>query len=281
MAAVDAGKPSVSLPPPGILDSFLSILFPLRCVHCGAGGAWLCPVCAGELLPVGPPACRRCGRPEAPRGCRPEAGRSRARVPEELRPGGSRSREPRNPAGRQPTGPCPECRGRRLPFESARAAYRFEGSARSLVHALKFGGQRRLAAYMAAISGDFACLTAGGKEVTLTYVPLHRSKLTQRGYNQAECYAKALSRRHGLPVRGLLVKLFPTPPQNQLGFDQRARNLRQGFGLKKRARDHRGRIVLVDDVYTTGSTVAACAAVLKRELNVPVDVWTFARTVKR
>ena len=160
------------------------------------------------------------------------------------------------------------------------AAFCFQGPARSLVHALKYRGQRRLAAFMAALPQDPACLTAAGTAVTLTYVPLHRSKLISRGYNQAELYARAISRRWRLPVKDLLLKRIPTQAQNRLGLDERGRNLAGSFGLRRMTGTVTGRVILVDDVFTTGSTATACARVLREGLDVEVDVWTFARTVK-
>ncbi len=242
---MEDGNLTVHLPGPGFFDNLLSVLFPLRCVHCGASGNWLCRACAGALIPVGPENCSRCGKP------------SLYKVPD-----------------------CPECRGRSLPFGSARAAFHFEGPGRSLVHALKFGGQRRLAMLMAAISFGAARLTVLEKDVTLTHVPLHRSKLATRGFNQAELYAKALSRLLGLPHKGLLEKQFPTPPQNRLNSKQRRKNLAGSVALREGAKTGNGRVLLIDDVYTTGSTAAECSRALRKGLGVEVDVWTFARTVK-
>ena len=223
------GKNQFQLSESGIIESLLSVLFPLRCVHCGQAGYWLCPECAAKLQPLGKNLCS----------------------------------------------------GRDLRFRSARAAFVFEGPARSLVHRLKYSGQRRLAVFMADIACNEAGLTGPDKAVTLTYVPLHRSKLLNRGYNQAELFAGALSRRLGLPLRDLLCKHHPTMAQNQLGFDERRRNLEGSFGLRRGARLARGSesIVLVDDVFTTGSTASECARTLQ-ELGAEVDVWTFARTVK-
>lgn len=232
----------------GIFSDLGSVLFPIRCVHCGRCGDWLCSDCAALLTPLGPHICRRCGRPSSGE-----------------------------------TGSCPECRRREFHFRSASAAFAFEGPARSLVHRLKYAGQRRLAAYMAELACNQADLTPRGKVVTLTYVPLHSSKLLSRGYNQAGLYARALSRSLGMPLQDLLCKQHPTSAQKQLGFDERRRNLegsitlRQGACLPSAA----GRLVLVDDVYTTGSTASECARVLKKGLGVEVDVMAFARTVKR
>ena len=133
---------------------------------------------------------------------------------------------------------------------------------------------------------EIACYQAGltspDKAVTLTYVPLHSTKLLSRGYNQAELLARALSRRLGVPVGDFLCKQHPTPAQNQLGFDERRRNLEDSFALRRGAKPPAGadRLVLVDDVYTTGSTSSECARVLMEGLGLKVDVWTFARAVK-
>jgi len=133
---------------------------------------------------------------------------------------------------------------------------------------------------MADITCNFSGLTAAAKDATLTYVPLHRSKLLTRGYNQAGLYAQALSRRLNLPVRDLLTKHHPTPPQNQLGFNERRRNLAGSINLRPGAGIEGERVLLIDDVYTTGSTAAACARALREGLGVEVEVWTFARTVR-
>lgn len=232
----------------GIFSQLLSLLFPSRCAHCGACGEELCASCREELQPIGPRSCRRCGKP-----CLYD-------VPD-----------------------CRECRGRRLHFRSAAAAFRFEGPARSLVHKLKYSGRRRLAGLMAdassvhpALSGLTDC-PAG---VTLTYVPIHASKEFSRGFNQAELYARALSRRLGLPLEALLAKRFPTASQNRLNFSERGKNPSNSFALKGEAGSRTGRVVLIDDVFTTGATVSECARVLTYQLGVDVDVWTFARTVK-
>jgi predicted amidophosphoribosyltransferase len=131
---------------------------------------------------------------------------------------------------------------------------------------------------------DLSCnrddLTEIGKEVTLTYVPLHRYKLLSRGYNQAGMYARALARRLELPVEDLLRKQYPTSPQNRLNLDARKVNLAGSITIRKGARCGSRRVLLIDDVYTTGSTVSECAGVLKSELGVDVQIWTFARAVK-
>lgn len=233
-----------NFPAGAVLADLLSVLLPRRCVACGCPGARLCLACAAALSPPGPALCGRCGRP-SPR----------------------------------PLPDCLECRGRRLYFDSARAAFRYEGPARAMVRALKYSGQWRLAALMAELSAGVPGLTDLAKGATLTCVPLHRSKLLGRGYNQAELYARALARRLDVPFERLLAKSRPTPAQNRLDRAGRRRNLKGSFSLRPKARTA-GRVVLVDDVYTTGSTASECARLLHRQLEVEVSVWTFARTVR-
>lgn len=136
---------------------------------------------------------------------------------------------------------------------------------------------------MAELTCKQADLTPQDKVATLSYVPLHSTKLLSRGYNQAELFAGALSRQLDMPVQDLLCKQNPTSAQKQLDFDGRRRNLEGSITLRRgaRLRSGAGHVLLVDDVYTTGSTASECARVLKDGLGVEVDVLTFARTVKR
>lgn len=230
----------------GVLSNLLSVLFPLKCAHCGKGNRRICDACISQLLPIGATYCRRCGKP------------SLYLVPD-----------------------CPECRGRRLYFGTARAAFYFKGPARSLVHDLKYSGQRRLASIMADLSLGQSDLTEHFKGATLTSVPMHPSRKIRRGYNQAEMYAKALSERLGIPWEGVLVKSRPTPSQNRLDYHDRRSNIKGSFSLRPGAARGAERLMVVDDVYTTGSTASECARLIRSELGVEVDVWTFARTVKR
>jgi ComF family protein len=228
-----------------ILTQLLSIFFPHRCAHCQAYGEELCPECRALLKPIGPYRCRRCGKP-----CLYD-------VPD-----------------------CPECRHRRLYFSSALAAFCYQGSARSLVHGLKYSGLRRLAGLMADLSVTDPQLTDKDRGVTLTYVPMHHSKKFSRGYNQAQLYARAISDRLDLPLTPMLLKQSPTIPQNRLNFGDRGKNLNNSFTVHRGCECKTEKVLLIDDVFTTGATVSECARVLTHKLEVDVDVWTFARTVK-
>jgi predicted amidophosphoribosyltransferase len=109
---------------------------------------------------------------------------------------------------------------------------------------------------------------------------MHHSKKFSRGYNQAQLYARAISRRLELPLAEMLTKQFSTVPQNRLNFDDRGNNLNNSFKVLRGCGCNTEKVLLIDDVFTTGATVSACSHILKSNLGVDVDVWTFARTVK-
>jgi len=108
----------------------------------------------------------------------------------------------------------------------------------------------------------------------VTYVPMSRSDRRKRGFNQAHLLAQGIGRRIGIPARRLLLKVRKTPPQAALPASERRENLRDAFRL---IRSGKGRVLLVDDIYTTGSTVEECAHTLKSGGYEAVFVLTVAR----
>lgn len=109
---------------------------------------------------------------------------------------------------------------------------------------------------------------------TITYVPMTRADRRRRGFNQARLLAEGIGRRLGVPVDSVLAKARETPPQAGLPAVDRRANLRGAFRL---VRSGQGRILLVDDIYTTGSTVAECAHALKAGGYKEVFTLTVAR----
>ncbi|HEX2232680.1 MAG TPA: hypothetical protein VHG69_04880 [Thermoleophilaceae bacterium] len=160
----------------------------------------------------------------------------------------------------------------------------YEGPARELVRALKYRGADRLAGEMA------AQIAAGGAHVAapcpgaflagaLVPVPLHPARRRRRGFNQAALIARELSRRTGLPVDDCLV--LPRPRAPQAGRP-RAERLGAQPGLRVRAgAQPPPRAVLVDDVVTTGATIAACAGALRAAGASEIRVLAYARTLAR
>ena len=157
----------------------------------------------------------------------------------------------------------------------ARAVYRFEGAARKAVHQLKYQGVTALAPALGRLMA--ARLPQRSASMVVAPIPLHRSRLRERGYNQAELLAKEVGRRTGAPLAvRLLSRTLAAPPQAQAkSVDARLAAVRGAFQAAPEAAG--ADVLLIDDVCTTGSTLAACADALLRAGAARVAALTFAR----
>jgi ComF family protein len=183
---------------------------------------------------------------------------------------------------------CPICRRIERPFERAVAYGSYEGGLRELVHLLKYNGVRpaaevlghMLAEALARLEPEF-----GQETVKVIPVPLFKGKHRQRGFNQAELIARATLKVYDAQKRlrlatGILLRTRDTTSQIGLTSHQRRENLRGAFSVA-RSDEMKGRpAVIVDDVYTTGTTASECARVLRRAGASKVWVATVARTMK-
>jgi competence protein ComFC len=169
---------------------------------------------------------------------------------------------------------CRECSGRRLAFASARAAVAYDEAARRFVRGWKDGGLRTLAE----LASDLVCEAVQRPPAyTVSFVPADDDRRLRRGHNPAERLARELGRRWQLPVVPLLRRASGVRPQRGLPLAARRRNVRGAFSATARAP---GRLVLVDDVYTSGATVSAAASALRKAGARRVEVVTFARAVR-
>ena len=167
------------------------------------------------------------------------------------------------------------------PYGRARAAVRFEDVSRTLVHALKYGDRLDLAPTMG------RWMANAGRELlaeadALVPVPLHWRRQWGRRFNQSALLADVVSKKSGVPqIHSALRRVKATPHQVGLARSERATNVRGAFKVpaKCRAAVSGRRLVLVDDVLTTGATVEACTAALLRAGAASVDVLVFARVV--
>ncbi|MCB9139118.1 MAG: ComF family protein [Caldilineaceae bacterium] len=206
----------------------LDLLFPPACVACGHSGAPLCSACAQRAEPVTAPICARCGR---------------------------RTTHPRTS--------CPLCAEEHsTALTMVRSAALHTSPLREAIHAFKYEARpdaaRPLARYLVA-----AFMTAEWRGLdpaveVVVPVPLHAERRAERGYNQAELLAEAFCRRVGLPCRpDWLERHQFTRPQVGLNAEERQENVSAAFAA---ASEVSGRtLLLIDDVYTTGSTLRACA----------------------
>jgi predicted amidophosphoribosyltransferase len=173
-----------------------------------------------------------------------------------------------------PVSRCRECAGRRLAFASARAAVAYADAVPALVAAWKERGLRGVAG----IAADVICeaLPCPGTEA-VAFVPPDGDRSVRRGHHPAERLAQELGRRWGLPVIAGLARTRTPRAQRGLTLPERRRNVSGAFIANGRVPS---RLLLVDDVYTTGATVSAAASALRKAGARRIEVVTFARAVR-
>ena len=224
----------------------LDVLFPPRCARCKKSGHVLCPSCLAMIEPLRPPLCRMC--------CTPL---------------------PKNNF-------CRRCSSQPLQLNGLRIASNYQEPLRSYIHMFKYDGNRRLGVPLGALLAQ-TYKTYRMQADCIIPVPLHPKREQERGYNQAQVLAQVCATHLSLPIyTSLLQRIRPTSSQVHLSWQDRQQNVLAAFqcdqARAKREIAHR-RIVIIDDVCTTGSTLAACAAPLFRAGASEVWGLTLARPV--
>ena len=225
------------------LNRVAAHLLPGSCPLCAAdsGSGLLCPACASDLPQLPAALCPQCGD------------------------------------GTTLGERCGACLKDPPAFARTVALFRYEFPVDRLIQALKYGHQLPLAAWFGARLGQM--LVAADYDLVLP-LPLHPSRLRTRGFNQSLEIARPVARALGLPIDPiLLTRTRATPPQADLPFKERARNVRGAFEC---AGDLAGRrILLVDDVMTTGSTLREAARILQLHGAGPITVGVAARALRQ
>ena len=249
-----------------LLNFFIDLLYPRRCRSCGrstvCGGPvdrsraadgtdlrgrptdFFCDKCAGDIHPIKSPLCTVCGVPF--------------------------------PDGSGDDHPCFECLSQSPGYTAARAALEYKGTVREAIHLYKYGRLRAMRKFLGPLAARGAEAFFPDAEIAVA-VPLHRRRLARRGFNQSLFLAEyaALSLDIPLDLYGL-SRIRYTRPQVELSSAEREENVKGAFAVEGDVFEGR-RVLLVDDVYTTGATVRECAKVLKKAGAEKVYVLTVAR----
>src|SRR6266571_5921480 len=232
------------------LEAAVSLLYPPVCSICGrsvTGGEYLCNQCEAKVVRIVAPFCQKCSEPF-------EGSITSAFT-------------------------CANCAHRTIYFDAAVSAYRGRGIVRQIIHEFKYGRQihlRHLVGRWLNSALDDERLRQSHFDVIMP-VPLHPARQRERGFNQASLLAELLSAQTSIPVKPLLERTRYTTTQTALDRAERMENLHNAFRLRKNM-DVRGlRVLLIDDVLTTGSTLNECARILKRASAFSVHAATAAR----
>ena len=245
-----------------MLHYLLNFLYPPRCAACDVGlpidaTRRVCASCLAAVEPPRPPLCRLCGAP--------------------LRAADEDER-------------CDHCRATPPSFDSARAITRYrsgtdgsgiDGSSAvaALLRRHKYGLDQSLGRALAEYLDAAPALEADAYDVVIP-VPLHRSRLRWRGFNQAALLGAALARRLNCPLDvATLARVRSTASQTARDRAQRTRNVRDAFAVRRPLRVAGRRVLLIDDVMTTGATADECARVLRAAGARRIDVLTLARVL--
>ena len=233
-----------------LLEAAVSLLYPPVCTICAENvraGEYLCNRCEGKAARIVAPFCRQCSQP------------FEGAITSEFT--------------------CANCAHRTIYFDAAISAYRGRGIVREIIHEFKYGRQIHLrllvARWLHAALDDERI--RGNRFDVIVPVPLHVTRLRERGFNQASLLATLLSDQTSIPSQPVLERIRYTTTQTALDRSERIENLHNAFRLRKNT-DVRGlRVLLIDDVLTTGSTLSECARVLKRAGALSVHAATAAR----
>ncbi len=234
----------------GLIAALLELCFPPSCLLCRTGlpafgETQLCPNCRTKIRLIAPPLCRCCGT-------------------EFLGAGENHL--------------CGPCLASPPYFERARSVFRYDDQSGRLLHAFKYGGKTAGRRTFAALARESGALSELAEPELILPVPLHPRRLRARGFNQALVLALFLMPERRERIRPDLLRRHRwTEPQTSLSGQARRQNLSGAFSLGDPTRVRGRRVLLVDDVFTTGTTINECAKALRQAGAAQVEALTLAR----
>jgi ComF family protein len=247
----------------GVSDALVSVFFPAGCRLCegvlvSASAVPICAECLGSFPALGGERCEKCGQPLA-----------------------AWSLSGRKDDGGAAGVLCPECQNREYGFDRARSYALYKAGLVRAIVLLKFERIEPLGRWFAARLAEVARRDSLMADVVVP-VPLHRQREKERGYNQADLIAKPLARKLGLPYRAvLLVRTKPRPDKHILSLEERWDSVRGAFATRPGTQVDNLRVLLIDDVMTTGATLDACAKALRGAGAKSVIGLTVARAARQ
>lgn len=217
------------------LDALLALIYPVRCFWCDSPVPYrkgrICPDCKVEKFIVRAPYCMKCGKQ----------------------------------LGKEEQEFCRDCLVHTHNFDRGRILFQYRGGIKKSVYRFKYAGRREYAVtYALLVEKELGAFIREINPDALIPVPLHRQRYRKRGYNQAELLAEEIGKRMNIPVCSNLVKRVKnTIPQKELDLPDRQNNLKKAFKICRN--DVKlNTIIIIDDIYTTGSTIDELSALFRR-----------------
>ncbi len=218
------------------IDRIIGILFPRRCPVCGEivmpKGNMICPTCKKKVKLVKEPRCKKCGK---------------SLVNKE-------------------TEYCYDCSKKNHSYKTGISLFEYDEIMKDSVYRFKYKNKREYADYyIEEFMKRYKKQILNWEAEVLIPVPLHKSRYLFRGYNQAEVLAKKIGEELDLPMdKNLLIRQKKTVAQKGLNHKERAKNLQDAFHIDEKVVQYK-KVILIDDIYTTGSTIEACTKVLNKK----------------
>lgn len=232
--------------PKKIFNRIISIIYPNRCISCNEilsfKKKWLCSKCQCDFEAKEHKRCKICGRII------------------------------------YHNGNCRACNSSKRYFDKGHSVFEYKDSVRNGIMNFKYKGLYSYGEFFGKAMADYALdyVIADMDFDYVTAVPLHYNRLKGRGYNQSEILAKAVAKAIGSEYKKLLERHIDTKALNSLGKNDRLREIKGAFVLKKGVSVEGKNILVIDDIYTTGTTINECCKVLKKNKAAVTDFFTLS-----